>query len=203
MNESYQLFYHLEYGAFGRGPLFRNFAIDPEVELPEGWYPVDPDVSHMNYDSRIHRVENYNNFVIDEENGIAKIQWIIHERPLDEIKTFVKKQITAERTKIIDSGFVYKDVHYQTTQYDRENIHGMTTSLILNQDVNTIHWITTNNQFNEFTRTEFFEFAQAAAARTQSEIFRARYTKNEIDAETTGAGVINKAEFHGYTIIPE
>ncbi|AJC92499.1 hypothetical protein (DUF4376 domain) [Campylobacter subantarcticus LMG 24377] len=104
---------------------------------------------------------------------------------LREIKENKLNEIRAKRDEALESGLIYNEHTFQTSQKDKLNINGAVTNLMLDMQSGTnliseIIWIDKNDEKITFTPQDFLKFASSVAYHTQEITFKANALKQKV-----------------------
>lgn len=122
---------------------------------------------------------------LDESSNIFHIRYKVLEKSLNALKEIKLDEIRAKKDEALESGIVYNEHTFQTSQKDKLNINGAVTNLILDiqsgtNSISEITWIDINDEKVTFTPQDFLKFASAVAYHTQEITFKANMIKEKI-----------------------
>ncbi|AJC87791.1 DUF4376 domain-containing protein [Campylobacter insulaenigrae] len=133
---------------------------------------------------------------LDESSNTFHIRYRVQEKSLDALKEIKLDEIRAKRDEALESGIVYNEHTFQTSQKDKLNINGAVTNLMLDMQsrsgsIKEIVWIDIEDKKVIFTPQEFLQFAAAVAYNTQEITFKANALKEKVEQ------AISKEELEG------
>jgi hypothetical protein len=108
---------------------------------------------------------------------------------LDELKAAKSDAVTVARDSVINGGFTFNSVRYQTRPDDRENIAGAVQLATLDVIPPDFVWIAEDNSLVPMDVATIKEFGTAAAAFKSAAIFYARGLKDAIAAAADEAAL--------------
>lgn len=122
---------------------------------------------------------------LDESSNIFHIRYKVLEKILNALKEIKLDEIRAKKDEVLESGIVYHEHTFQTSQKDKLNINGAVTNLMLDiqsgtNSISEITWIDINDEKVTFTPQDFLKFASAVAYHTQEITFKANMIKEKI-----------------------
>ncbi|TDJ81487.1 DUF4376 domain-containing protein [Campylobacter volucris] len=122
---------------------------------------------------------------LDESSNIFHIRYKVLEKSLNALKEIKLDEIRAKKDEALESGIVYNEHTFQTSQKDKLNINGAVTNLMLDiqsgtNSISEITWIDINDEKVTFTPQDFLKFASAVAYHTQEITFKANMIKEKI-----------------------
>lgn len=122
---------------------------------------------------------------LDESSNIFHIRYKVLEKSLNALKEIKLDEIRAKKDEALESGIVYNEHTFQTSQKDKLNINGTVTNLMLDiqsgtNSISEITWIDINDEKVTFTPQDFLKFASAVAYHTQEITFKANMIKEKI-----------------------